>query len=167
MALLIPRLQQLKVSLDTTIGVYLDKQSSVPHHLLHLYSAVISILREVDGSYSRLEEENNDFDRDKISLLGEIKEAVCQTASVADLNTEIVVLLRELLDRANTKSITYVFQQPTAVETWAINHGLNRFPNITTVDPAGKRIYGEETYIDENNLVVSFTPAQSGILYLN
>ena len=86
---------------------------------------------------------------------------------------EIVSLLKEVRDvlrsspASTSETKTYIFPQPTDSSLWLINHGLRRFPSVTTVDKTGRKMYGEETYVDENNIQVRFNPAVSGLVYLN
>ena len=86
---------------------------------------------------------------------------------------EIVFLLEEVRDILRSSptdtnaSTTYIFPQTTVSSLWQVNHGLKRFPSVTTVDPTGKKIYGEERYVDENNVEIRFSPATAGIVYLN
>jgi len=62
-------------------------------------------------------------------------------------------------------SIPYEFS--TASTTWTIQHGLNLYPSVTTVDSDGYVIIGEVRYTDSNNIVITFSEAVSGKAYIN
>ena len=66
-----------------------------------------------------------------------------------------------------TEGYEYTFTQSAAAATWTINHNLDRFPSVTTVDSAGSIINGAITYTDSNTITVVFTSATSGKAYLN
>lgn len=65
------------------------------------------------------------------------------------------------------KSDSYKYFQDSAASTWEIQHNLGKFPSVTIVDSAGRVVYGDVEYIDQNNLKVSFTATFSGRAYLN
>lgn len=62
---------------------------------------------------------------------------------------------------------TYVFTQARASAVWNVNHNLNKFPAVVVVDSANSIVVGEITYIDFNNITVSFSGAFSGKCYCN
>lgn len=66
---------------------------------------------------------------------------------------------------ANDK--TFIFNQPVAAVTWSIQHNLNKFPSATMVLSTGQKGYGDVTYIDKNNLTITFASAESGKAYIN
>lgn len=61
----------------------------------------------------------------------------------------------------------FVFTQTTPIEVWAIQHSMEKFPAVTTVDSAGNEIIGDVTYLDTNNVTVTFTSKIAGKAYLN
>lgn len=61
----------------------------------------------------------------------------------------------------------YVHNQGTAASTWTVNHNLNKYPSATMVLSNGQKGYGDITYIDENNLTITFASAESGKAYIN
>lgn len=64
-------------------------------------------------------------------------------------------------------AISYRHIQSVSSNIWEINHNLGWYPNITVVDSAGSIVEGEVDYTDENNLVLSFASAFSGVAYLS
>lgn len=61
----------------------------------------------------------------------------------------------------------FVFTQTTPIETWAIQHDMEKFPAVTIVDAAGNEIIGDVAYLDANNVTVTFTSKIAGKAYLN
>lgn len=65
----------------------------------------------------------------------------------------------------NDKFLVYNKNVPS--NEWIINHNLEKYPSVTVVDSANSIITGEVTYIDMNNLKITFQAAFSGRAYLN
>jgi hypothetical protein len=61
----------------------------------------------------------------------------------------------------------FVFTQASASATWTVQHNLNKFPSCTMVLSTGQQGYGDVTFIDENNLTITFASAESGKAYIN
>jgi hypothetical protein len=61
----------------------------------------------------------------------------------------------------------FVFNQAVASATWNVQHNLNKFPSCTMVLSTGQQGYGDVTFIDENNLTITFAGAESGKAYIN
>ena len=63
----------------------------------------------------------------------------------------------------------YVFTEAVAVAsaTWTVQHNLNKFPSCTMVLSTGQQGYGDVTFIDQNNLTITFASAESGKAYIN
>lgn len=61
----------------------------------------------------------------------------------------------------------YVFTQSTPAITWNVAHNLNKFPSCTMVLSTGQQGYGDVTFIDENNLTITFAGAETGKAYIN
>jgi len=68
---------------------------------------------------------------------------------------------------------TFIYRQTTSSSTWTINHDLEKYPSVTVVtETTNEVMFGEVTYIDNNNLQVKFTKktipyAIKGKAYLN
>lgn len=88
------------------------------------------------------------FDR---TLVGKVEEVVEDKLSETGTGTD--------------KNFVYV--QSTSSDNWAINHNLNKMPNVTVVDSAGSVVIGDVTYIDANNINIKFNGAFSGKAYIN
>ena len=61
----------------------------------------------------------------------------------------------------------YAHTQGVASATWNVFHNLDKYPSVTVVLSTGQKGYGDVTYIDENNLTISFAGAESGKAYMN
>jgi hypothetical protein len=61
----------------------------------------------------------------------------------------------------------FVFTQDVASNTWVIQHNLNKFPSVTSVNINNIEMYGEVVFTDVNNLTINFTSASSGKAYIN
>ena len=61
----------------------------------------------------------------------------------------------------------YVFIQNAPSVLWTINHNLNKRPSVSVVNINNIMVYGDVTYIDDNNLTIEFSAGFSGKAYLN
>ena len=61
----------------------------------------------------------------------------------------------------------YIHSQGSASNSWSVVHNLEKFPSVTVVDSAGSAVIGGVTFIDNNNLTLTFTNAFSGKAYIN
>lgn len=61
---------------------------------------------------------------------------------------------------------SYLHDQQDVLSLWAINHNLHRYPSIIAMDLDGNEILGDISYIDTDNLTITFTPATAGKAYL-
>jgi hypothetical protein len=72
-----------------------------------------------------------------------------------------------LVDVVDMGDKNYVHDQPVASITWTVQHNLDKFPSCTMVLSTGQQGYGDVTFIDENNLTITFAGAESGKAYIN
>jgi hypothetical protein len=70
-----------------------------------------------------------------------------------------------VLDAASDKH--YTFNQAVPAITWNVNHNLNKYPSVTVALPTGQQGFSDVTFIDENNLTITFAGAESGKAYMN
>lgn len=62
---------------------------------------------------------------------------------------------------------TYIHDQGVPSAIWTVQHNLNKFPSVTSVNNNNIKMFGEVTYIDANNLTISFSAGFSGKAYIN
>ena len=62
---------------------------------------------------------------------------------------------------------TFEYSQVAPATVWNIQHNLNNFPSITVIDNAGTVVAGQYTYIDNNNVTLTFSAGFAGKAYLN
>lgn len=67
----------------------------------------------------------------------------------------------------NSIDKSYVHVQRSSSEIWHIVHDLKKYPSVSIVDSANSLVVGNVDYLNENELVISFTGAFSGKAYLN
>lgn len=63
------------------------------------------------------------------------------------------------------KNYVHVENTPSAV--WSVSHNLGKKPAVVVVDSADEVVYGEITYLDDNNITLTFVGAFSGKAYFN
>lgn len=61
----------------------------------------------------------------------------------------------------------FVFTQATPANPWVINHNLDKFPSVTMTLSTGQTGIADVTYIDRNNLTITFSGDESGKAYMN
>jgi len=61
----------------------------------------------------------------------------------------------------------YVHTQGVPSAIWNINHNLNKFPSVTSVNNNNIEAKGMIQYTDKNNLTITFSAGFSGKAYLN
>ena len=71
------------------------------------------------------------------------------------------------IDPSDATDKTFEFTQGVPSTTWNIQHNLNKFPSITVIDTADTVVTGEYTYIDNNNVTLTFSAGFAGKAYLN
>lgn len=68
---------------------------------------------------------------------------------------------------ALVKDKNYVHPQPVASATWTVQHNLNKFPSVTSVNINNIEMYGEVVFNDLNSLTINFSAAFSGQAFIN
>ena len=69
------------------------------------------------------------------------------------------------LSDGNDKS--YIFTQAVPSTTWTVSHNLEKFPSITVIDSGNTVVIGQYTYINNNNVTLTFSAGFAGKAYLN
>jgi len=65
-----------------------------------------------------------------------------------------------------TGSVFYTHTQNTPSATWTINHNLNGYPTAVVFDSSNSQCEGTFSYPSNNQMVISFSSAFSGIAYI-
>ena len=66
-----------------------------------------------------------------------------------------------------TTDAFFPFAQNLPSDTWAVVHTLNKFPSVSVVDTSGNVVVGDIRYIDNFNLIITFSAPFAGKAYLN
>lgn len=61
----------------------------------------------------------------------------------------------------------YTHDQGLPALVWTVQHGLDKYPTVAVTDTSDTVVVGEVTYIDVNNLTITFNASFSGEAYLN
>lgn len=75
--------------------------------------------------------------------------------------------LQEIIEELQKGQKGFVFEQALSSDTWEITHNLNKRPSIMVVDEFDRVVVGDEEYIDNNNVRITFKAAFKGKAYLN
>lgn len=57
---------------------------------------------------------------------------------------------------------TYRHVQGTAANVWEVTHGLGKYPAVSVMDSGGTLVEGDVDYVNENNVILTFTAPFSG-----
>ena len=71
------------------------------------------------------------------------------------------------IDPSDATDKTFEYTQVSPSTTWSIQHNLNKFPSITVIDTLDTVVIGQYTYIDNNNVTLTFSAGFAGKAYLN
>jgi hypothetical protein len=61
----------------------------------------------------------------------------------------------------------FVFTQGSPSTKWTIKHSLKKFPSVVVQDSANDEVEGDIEYLSNEELIVTFSSAFSGVAYLN
>ena len=61
----------------------------------------------------------------------------------------------------------YVHNQSIPESVWNVTHNLNKFASVTITLSTGQVVFADVSYIDKNNLTITFSGATSGSAYIN
>ena len=76
-------------------------------------------------------------------------------------------IFSEFVDSNSAGDKNYVHPQAKASATWTVQHNLNKFPSVTSVNINNIEMYGEVVFNDLNNLTINFSAAFSGQAFIN
>ncbi len=93
-------------------------------------------------------------------------QAYCQDSLVLyTLDTDLVTWSPTQVPNSSVPTI--IFTQIISSTTWNINHELDKFPSVVVTDSVDRVVVGDITYVDSNNITISFTAPFSGQVFLN
>lgn len=61
----------------------------------------------------------------------------------------------------------YTHDQGLPALVWTVQHGLDKYPTVAVIDTGDTVVIGEVTYVDLNNLTITFNYAFAGKAYAN
>lgn len=103
-----------------------------------------------------------------INLQQDLMELLSNFFSIDNMKTSGNIEIKQEEDGTfNISTKTVEFEQGTASDTWVIEHNLNKFPTVITVDSAGNQFQGEVTYDSLNQVTISINGATKGKAFLN
>jgi hypothetical protein len=105
----------------------------------------------------------------------EIKSGTTVNLSTPEKNAISLSVPERSITNVNIKGLksvgksdaNYVHNQTTASNVWTVNHGLNKFPSVTTIDSSERVVFGEIEFVDENNVVLTFKGSFKGKAFFN
>ncbi len=118
----------------------------------------VSVLGIYDWTTSTIDSNDNTFFNVLLSSVNSI-------GAIEDEEEYLVYLLQYDVAASNDKFFSQTIS--IAQNPWTINHNMNKFPAATIVLSTGQKGYGDVTYVDNNNLTISFAGDESGKVYLN
>lgn len=68
--------------------------------------------------------------------------------------------------QGNPADVFYVHTQSVASAVWTINHNLGGQPTAVVLDSAGTQCEGTFSYPSNNQMVITFTAAFTGVAYV-
>ena len=116
----------------------------------------------------------NNFGRYKISSISDyskdtnfLEVTLDVTASNGVFAIDGYYIFSEFQNPSTSGDSSFTYTQGVAEDTWNIQHNMGKFPSITVIDTANTVVTGQYTYIDNNNITLTFSVAFAGKAYLN
>lgn len=108
----------------------------------------------------------------ELTSLTQVDDTTVYTMSLSFLEGNATILELEyysiqldIVDVEGDKN--FVFTQDVPSIEWQVQHNLNKFPSVSVALPTGQQGFGDVTFIDLNNLTITFAGAESGKAYMN
>ena len=116
----------------------------------------------------------NNFGRYKISSIADyvpdtnfLEVTLDVTASNGVFAIDGYYIFSEFQNPSTGGDSSFTYTQVTPETTWNILHNMGKFPSITVIDTADTVVTGQYTYIDNNNVTLTFSAGFAGTAYLN
>ena len=87
--------------------------------------------------------------------------------TIADTDGNTITVDLSHLDNSADADKNYVHNQIASSTTWSVAHNLDKFVSVVIVDSAGSVVIGDVSYVDANNVTLTFSAAFSGKAYCN
>jgi len=81
------------------------------------------------------------------------------------LTSSDVVLISD--NAKSTNDMNFVHVQSVSSTSWAVNHGLGKYPSVTLLDDLGNEFSGEVQHSDTDNVLITVSPATTGKAIFN
>jgi len=132
----------------------------------------VSFIEYLVGSNILISEQNNINNFGHFTIDSYTAGATVSTLNLTNIGGNGSLDLNKFYDFAvftlsSQHAPTFVFSQVAPATVWNIQHNLNNFPSITVIDNAGTVVAGQYTYIDNNNVTLTFSAGFAGKAYLN
>jgi len=116
----------------------------------------------------------NNFGRYKISSISDyapdtafLEITLDVTAANGVFAIDGYYIFSEFQNPSTSGDSSFTYTQAVPETTWNIQHDLGKFPSITVIDTANTVVTGQYTYIDNNNVTLTFSAGFAGKAYLN
>jgi hypothetical protein len=100
-----------------------------------------------------------------------VKKAIIDSTGASGNTGDVLVTTGNTVTwvNASVASSTYTFSYTSAqaLETWVINHNLNRNPSVTVTDLSGNWVIPDVFYNSADQITLTFNGATAGYAYLN
>ena len=118
----------------------------------------VSVLGIFDWNTSTVDSNDSDFYNITLSFIDGL--------SYLENEEEYLVYLLQY-DVAASNDKFYSEEITVASNPWSINHNLKKFPSVTVVLSTGQKGHGDVTYVDNNNVTITFAGDETGKVYIN
>ncbi len=82
-----------------------------------------------------------------------------------DENTASMKAIHSLLEEASDRHFTYEWRVLSA--TVSVQHNLHKKPSVTVMDTGGNELFCDVAYVDEDNVLLTFSTPVRGTAYFN
>ena len=118
----------------------------------------VSVLGIFDWNTSTVDSNDSDFYNITLTYIDGL--------SYLENEEEYLVYLLQY-DVAASNDKFYSEEITVASNPWSINHNLNKFPSVTVVLSTGQKGHGDVTYVDNDNVTITFAGDETGKVYIN
>lgn len=94
-------------------------------------------------------------------------EAVIVVDSIEYTKVARAGVLEDLPIEEIRDSLSYRHVQSVPASEWTVSHNLGKRPAVSVVDSSGKRVFGGLVYVDDNNVILTFSSPFSGEAYMS